>query len=395
MKCNSILVVTAAILFSSVAVPAQFPIKLPKITKAEKPRPASTEPSTPTNTGRSQNSQSSTKSGRVYENQTPSGTPVVIQPLVFIQAANSNDYWKMPNVRGATSWIPEINLQLFWDDSSPLQTFAEYYNPDGSLWFTEQLQTAGKTLRSNETWSLINSKSTNAIGVYSVKVKNKANGAVIYAGKFKVNKFLASFNTADKNKLGFYVDHDWLVPLGMVSFDTGDLTKGAPERPAFSVWLKGKIEYTELEAQLYLNGKMIASKQVNSGASADERISKFSVPFDTGNIIKRWVIEFENVVFANGNPYYAESYANSHFVEKNPGQYTFKLLRNGTQVREFSFNVGADGRFVRPAYSDSFIFPQHGILIPAKVMGNTEKWNTMAWKTEMFYGNPIAGFSAQ
>jgi hypothetical protein len=71
------------------------------------------------------------------------------------------------------------------------------------------------------------------------------------------------------------------------------------------------------------------------------------------------------------------------------------MLRNGTPIREFSFTVGPDGRFVRPSYSDSLALPNYGILVPAKVLGTTEKWNSATWKTEMFYGNTLAGFTLQ
>ena len=32
------------------------------------------------------------------------------------------------------------------------------------------------------------------------------------------------------------------------------------------------------------------------------------------------------------------------------------------------------------------------IVVPVKVMGNLDKWNAAAWKTDAFYGNPLIGF---
>ena len=34
------------------------------------------------------------------------------------------------------------------------------------------------------------------------------------------------------------------------------------------------------------------------------------------------------------------------------------------------------------------------ILFLMKVIGNVDKWNAAAWKTDAFYGNPLAGFSS-
>ena len=372
----------------AIAAHSQFPIKIPGMPKVAKPKtdtqtpmPGST-PGTTSTRGRGE---------RIYENDTPTEKLVVIQPQVYIQAANTNSYWKMPNASSVTSWIPEIKIYLFTSDRSQPKMVAEYYNPAGSLWFTEALQTSDDVVRSNETYTLINTKSTNAIGTYSVKVKNKETGAVVFAGKFKVNKFSMASRPTETNKLGYYVDHDWLVPLGMVHIPTSqDLTKGW-QRPVFSVWTKGDVKYEELEAYLYKDSKLVASKKVTSGSPTDERMSPFSAAYDIGNIYKRWDVTFHSILLLNGAST-GNGDGDEYFVDSNPGQYVYKLYRNGTQIREFAVTVGTDGRFVRPPYSDAFTFPQHGILLPAKVTGNTEKWNPTAWKTDMYYGNTLSGF---
>jgi hypothetical protein len=398
-KFVKLFAIIVAFLSFGVSANAQFPIKLPGAKKPEKPKtPANETPVSTNGSGTQASGNAAARGQTIYANQDPTTTPVVIQPRVFIETAVSRTYWKMPNASNTTSWLPEIKVHLFWDDRAPIQTVADWYNPDGSLWFTEPLQTSGKMLRSKDTWTMMDTKSTNAAGIYSVKVKDKNSGAVLYSGKFKVNKFLNSFNTADKNKLGFYVDHDWLLPLGVVNFEDSDFTLGL-NRTSFSVWLKGFLDHTELKAQLAYNGKVIAAKDVNSGAAVDERMSSVMVPLAKDNVIKRWSITFNHVVIHNGKSYNVadnkEFFDNAHFIDKNPGKYTFTMLRNGTPVREFSFEVGADGRFVRPAYSDSFTVPYHGILVPAKVIGGSEKWNATSWKTDMFYGNTISGFTVQ
>src|SRR5580765_676844 len=102
---------------------AQFQIKLPSIPKVEKPK--TTNPNSTSSSGNSTPAASTSGRGkRVYENDEPSSAPVVIQPRVFIQAVNTNSYWKMPNARDVTSWIPEIKVFLFWDESVPMQTIA-------------------------------------------------------------------------------------------------------------------------------------------------------------------------------------------------------------------------------------------------------------------------------
>jgi hypothetical protein len=72
-----------------------------------------------------------------------------------------------------------------------------------------------------------------------------------------------------------------------------------------------------------------------------------------------------------------------------------KIFRGGTQIRELSFTVGPDGKFVLPAYTSQIFLPYYRIVVPVKVLGTAEKWNVEAWKTGSFYGNPLSGFAVQ
>lgn len=402
MKIYTGLLLTLLALTAAAApAAAQFPIRIPKIPKAEKPKPAETpvEPSAEDVEVKRNSTVAGSTPGHVYPNEQRPSKPAIVLPGVFIKPATTKSYWKMPNVSGVTSWLPEIAVNFAFDHSSRIEAVAEYYNPDGSPWFTEKLQTvdgeAGIVLRSNETWSLIDTKSTNGTGLYSLKIINRPTGEVMFSGKFRVNKFPASFNpAAEKNKFGFYIDHDWLVPLGMVNLPNEDITKGSND-PIFSVWLKGNVGYEELEAELLFNGRSIARRKATSGMSYDERTSEFIVPFAHQHLVKRWAFSFPNVSYHNGNFPSLEDFPDTHWMDRNPGNYTYKLYRNGAPIREFTFSVGQDGRLVRPSYSDRFRFPQYGILVPAKVIGTTEKWNQNSWKTDIFYGNPLPGFTGQ
>lgn len=75
-----------------------------------------------------------------------------------------------------------------------------------------------------------------------------------------------------------------------------------------------------------------------------------------------------------------------------PGEYTLKVLYQGVQVREAKFSI-ANGNFVDNGIGKQNNFNDHKIIIPVKVMGTIEKWNTASWKTDAFYGNPLTGFS--
>jgi hypothetical protein len=63
------------------------------------------------------------------------------------------------------------------------------------------------------------------------------------------------------------------------------------------------------------------------------------------------------------------------------------------QIREAKFSLAADGSPVRNSFSNQIYSTIS--LMPVKAMGTVEKWNPNAWKTDMFYGNPLGGFTVQ
>ncbi len=80
---------------------------------------------------------------------------------------------------------------------------------------------------------------------------------------------------------------------------------------------------------------------------------------------------------------------------KNPGEYEIKILQNGKLARTAKFTVGPNGQLV-----DTGIGPQNNlgtgrIVVPVQIIGDQDgKWDRNAYKTDAFFGNPLAGFIA-
>jgi hypothetical protein len=338
----------------------------------------------------------------IYENQRPNATPVFLKNSIYIQARMHDSYWKFPNERDYSSWIPVIRFDQFYNSAKSLNYLVEYFNPDGSPWLSEKLEQSSLSddrtvlFQSPNPYELLNKKSTNGTGFYGFKITNQETQEILYQGKFKVGKFSRANRPQEKNKFGFYVDHDWLLPFGRIGFHYSDIEIGGV-MPEVSVWLNGLIEANELEGRLFYKGGQIAStKEKGSIVSADEeRTADYAAPFSPNLVWKRWLFQWGNFRFDNRGRYNPDYYPNAHYADKNPGDYTVKIYRNGTQVRELNFSVGADGRFVAPAYTNQIFLPYHRIILPVKVIAPTEKANPLAWKTEAFYGNPLGGFTVQ
>lgn len=67
----------------------------------------------------------------------------MVWDTLYIQTANHNKYWKMPNQK-YTSWVPKIRFRMDYDPNKFSPNYiVEYFNPDGSLWYSEQLKNGG------------------------------------------------------------------------------------------------------------------------------------------------------------------------------------------------------------------------------------------------------------
>lgn len=400
-KLGLIFVVIWAIAACSQIAPAQFPTKVPKIKVdkpiAETPKTNDSGAQDPIPASSSESKQTKSQYGFVRTD----ARQLLVLDSIYIQAVTDDEYWKMPGQK-YSSWVPKVQFTVFYDYKLSQSYVAEYFNPDGTLWFSEAMEQGRpaaddtvmfKTDRYN-TDKIRLTKSTVVTGVYGFKITNKTSGAVVFQGKFKVGKFPREYK--GKNEFEFYVDHDWILPIGTVSFHHSnfsgqDLGFNFPVQ--ISMWFKKNPgSDAGLEARLFYKGQQIAT--TNRLEGYEDRAS------EVGNLsaeLHHWKrIQFEwfneKVNVDNGGSYHPDNMPKSFFVDRNPGEYTVKVYQKGVQVREAKFTVGSDGRVVDGGYQKPGYLTYHKVIIPVTVIGTAEKWNAVAWKTEVFYGNPLTGF---
>lgn len=380
---------------------AQFTIKVPKIKPGNSIK---NEPETKA-AGTGDPHSKASKSELIYRPQRPTGVPVLLKSSIYVQAKSHNEYWKMPNQKNYSSWVPLIRFSHFYNNDKKLNYAVEYFNPDNSLWYSEVLEqgfaAADRTVSfaSPSPYSgVLDTKSTSGTGVYSFKITDRDTKQMLYQGTFKVSKFSRSNSPQEKNKAEFFVEHDWLLPFGTIGFHHSlDEVGGMP--PLVSIWLNGLIDADELEGRLFYKGQQIASTGDKDGASGissyDERATEFAAAFAPNNIWKRWQFQWGNFRFDNNGTFNRDYYPKAHYADKNPGEYAVKIYRRGTQIREMSFSIDADGRFMVPDYTNQIFLPYHAIVLPVKIIGTTEKWKAASWKNDAFYGNPLNGFDVR
>ncbi len=209
----------------------------------------------------------------------------------------------------------------------------------------------------------------------------------LFSGKFKVSKVDKSNRIAKfKNKATYYVDHDWLLPLGLI---WSEPTQAYNVHLRAAMWFKGVAG--PKAAYLYYKGKQVASTKESGDAVPAGELSTFDN--DTGD--PRW----ERIDFkwhsANFTAPEASTDASIFFLDKNPGDYEIKVLCAGALCRETKFSIGPDGKFVDNDIVAVNKINSTAMLVPVKVLGTVDgQWQPMSWKTDALYGNPLKGFAA-
>lgn len=340
-----------------------------------------------------------TFAGSVFAQYPPTS---IIKPSLTVRAERDQGYWKLPDAKNYWSWMPEVSFLVTGPiEDASFFTF-EFTTPDGKPWYS--WDTGPVSVKAGDTYSIESEavkswrdkRSSIQTGVFGFKVilKNNLNATSkdLYKGTFKVGKTFAGTPHPDfKNQYAFYVDQDWLLPIGNVVLDGSRETK-APVLNA-GMWFRGNFDNSRLSAHLFYNGKQISSTKSQGFGSANNTRSLIA----EGDDKREFYWENWNFTFFNVRKHDLDGgFPSAHLLAKNPGAYEIKVLLDGDLVRTAAFTVAADGSIVDNGVSKQNGFAPFGTVMPVKVLGTKEgTLDLNAWKTAAYYGNPLTGFTAQ
>ena len=383
-----IITLLTAFLFVQTAL-AQFP-KLPKIT-IPKPQPT-TETPPPSSSGSGSGvtvTKDTPRSGGNYVEPSAPSKPMFLKETFEVTAKTEARYWKVPNQNDNPSWFPQVEFRLFYEGGVRQRFNAEWFNADGTPWFTEQLDISDsrgisvvKSPYQNESPY---SKATQAIGTYGFKIVNTKTNETVIQGKYKVKKI------AYDPKIGtngiFYVDNEWNMPIGYAGLAHDDWNTTTPQ-PVVLMWFKGDFDSKDFEARLLFNGQEIATTDEGGAINRVQSRGGDCYLYPAVCQYKLWTFSWKKLytpVEHRGN-----FDQGTMFTNDKPGEYTAKIFHKGVQVREVKFSFDKVGAIVPTAYSTG-IYPTLS-LMPVKVMGTVEKYTKTTWANDAFYGNPLPGF---
>ena len=342
--------------------------------------------------------------GEVSENNTVAGSASILKRTVQIRPRRFLRWWQNPNaaepVYNTWSWAPEITFAINGPVNSDSQITVEFDTADGKPWFTQRMRTP--TLEENF-WELVDSPEdvtldqlekkaiTAQTGIFPfrIKLKNALAGTndVVFAGKYKISTYAPDQKIPEyKSRKEFYVDEDWRLPMAWLWINPNNGNEDAPIL-SLQAWFKNSDGGDNVEAFLFFNGKQVGTVKAGTAEETltngvDEKPYRFGLR----------AFYFYKVRGFNKNP--SVTFDDSHFLDKNPGDYEIKILRNGDLARTLSFTVGKDGKIV-----DNGVVAANKIggirqLVPIKIVGTADgTWNKAAWQTDAFYGSPLSGFT--
>lgn len=326
--------------------------------------------------------------------------PRLNKTRLLVKLWQNHSYWP-PKATAeqyhTTSWLPSVRFRVFGPVPGGSHFSVDVIRPDGSPWVrldcpTEEIGADRwldvETPRTPPEGEKIFTTGTGIYG-FNIRLRNALTGQndVIFSGKFKVGKVEKSRgNPARKNVVTYYVDHDWMLPLGLI---WSEATQAYNVHLGTTMWFKGTAG--PKAAYLFYKGKQVASTKESGVEIPVVEYSTFDN--DTGD--PRW----ERIDFkwysANFTAPEASTHPSIFFLDKNPGDYEIKVLCGGELCRATKFSIGADGKFVDNGLVAANKINTPSILVPVKVLGTLDgQWQAMAWKTDAFYGNPLQGFTA-
>ena len=329
--------------------------------------------------------------------------PTILKRTIYVSVYRFLRYWPNPAAAepqyNTWSWVPRVSFELLGPVPGGSQWIVDFQMPDGKPWISYKCQTdelgddvAGevKTPTSDDD----EKKAITQTGLFPFKIhlKNALAGTdtVMFEGKAKVGTYAPDQSIPEyKGKREFFVEQDWRLPMGIIWLNP----RVDENVPALSVtmWFRGAKSGSRIEAFLIHNGQPVAT--INSSGDNYEGDISTGVG-DPQGTWGRFTFTFMKVRGYNKDTS-ANSYAAMYFLDKNPGDYEIRVLREGKLARVAKFTVGADGW-----PSDNGIAANNkmgGIrkVLPVQVIADQDLgYNRDSWKTDMLYGNPLAGFTA-
>ena len=320
--------------------------------------------------------------------------------------------------RQVHKWTPSIEFRVNGPLAAGAQIYAEY-SINGKPWVNYKCEDIGE-INERGYWNTyggreaepLRGKAVTHTGPVSfvIRAKNPIGNTIIvlYTGVFTIKKLPYPWSKTPQYKEAYtyYVDYDWALPIGLLTWARKEMNVDW-QVPLYSpclfyMWFKGdEHKHRPPQAFLYYNGKKIGDTTGSNGACWEKmsaltwEASDQSYHFYQFIFSKAWSQMKKGTTPAN----------DAFLIWRNPGEYEIKVLWDGKLVRTAKWTVESDGWIPdhnlslqlnaksfqpEPNQWTDWVTP-----MPVTITENLNiPFDKAAWKTGMYFGNPLKGFVA-
>jgi hypothetical protein len=225
---------------------------------------------------------------------------------------------------------------------------------------------------------------------FKITLKNALAGTndALFAGKFRVATYAPDQAIPEyRGKQEFYVAQDWRLPVGFIWYDP-TVDEKVPVL-GVQMWFRGTHDGEKMQGVLFYKGQQVGDVMANNEQEVATGVA------DPEGRWGLWTFQFLKVRGYNRDTESAATYPDTFFLDKHPGEYEIKVLRDQKLARTATFTVGPDGRIVDNGIAKQNQMGGIRMVLPVKVVGDQDvKYDAASWKNDMLYGNPLSGFSA-
>jgi hypothetical protein len=335
--------------------------------------------------------------------------PLIAKDSVQVTAFTLNVYRGNYDV---WSWVPSLEFRVNGPIASGSQLYAEFNIPGATPWVkfdcrTEETQ-AGywwKTQCGGRDIPEEKGATYTGPASFSIKLRNELAGTdtTLFNGQAKVEKAQSNLvgPRAAKNFV-YFVNHDWNLPIGYVFLTPDEVSGWKKTTLNVSFWTRGDYQ-GNFQPHLFYQGKEVG-KIFLEGREVSKPVCDPEVENGTTHSVAdtvpqkaKWVrvrCSFFSVQGWDRTGAEPGIFGPLHQLEKNPGEYEVKVLWNNHLARSIKFTAGTDGKLDDRITSANKLGSNRAI-VPVQIIGDQDgPWDRAAWKTEAFYGNALAGFTA-
>ena len=308
------------------------------------------------------------------------------------------------------SWAPRMQFRVNGPIASGSQLYVEFSTPTGP-WVKFDCNT--DTIEKGYWWKtecggrdIPEDKGSLYTGPmnFTIKMRNELQGtdATMFSGKMKVAKAHSNeVGPKAANKWVYFIDHDWNLPIGYIYLTPADVHGW--KMPDFHVafWVRG--DPYKFDPHLFYQGKEVG-KKFFEGTEVGRAGCEAVIENNTTHYVEdsmpqkaKWSrveCDFPNIKGSNTTGEAPSIFGEIFTLDKNPGEYEFKLLWNNKLARSIKFTVQPGGKFDNGIATANKLGSDI-VIVPVQIIGDQDGvWNKTAWKTDAFYGNPLTGFTA-